>query len=170
MLKKIFISCVALLGFSGGSNAQKSDKQVSDGAVGQVFENGVGVIYSFSTTIPDEKTKQAMPWLMTIAWEYDGAKNKSMPSGSDLEKMYALEKVIDEKVLAPNFMQRAYGRTGNNLKELVYYIKDQDSFLEKLNAALREHPSYPIKIDFYHDPDWSDLSKLIALFNTNTAK
>ena len=55
-------------------------------------------------------------------------------------------------------------KTGNGLKELIYYIRDRDGFSERLNAALAGQPRYPIDITFYHDPEWQELSVTRSLF------
>ena len=61
--------------------------------------------------------------------------------------------------------RHAYSRTGNNLKELVYYIADRERFMDALNTALADHPRYPIEIDFYDDGEWADFQRLLTSFN-----
>lgn len=58
----------------------------------------------------------------------------------------------------------AYRRTGNGLKEFVFYAEDQSQFLAELNQLLATHPTYPLQIKFYEDPTWSDFEKLTADF------
>jgi hypothetical protein len=47
---------------------------------------------------------------------------------------------------------------------------DRDVFMTNFNEALSGHPRYPLEINFYEDPDWSDLSKLLADFNNAANK
>ncbi len=75
------------------------------------------------------------------------------------------EQIEDDKVL-----RHVYSRTGNNLKELVYYIHGQEQFLELFNDALSDHPRYPIEIKFFEDKAWEDFSKLLEDFSNAPEK
>lgn len=97
-------------------------------------------------------------------WNYDGSSNNGMPPGAVNEKMIMLEEVIENMLLGEGLAQHAYSRTGNGLKELVYYISDRTEFMSAFNDALGEHPRYPIEIKFYNDPEWEDLRKLLEEF------
>jgi hypothetical protein len=35
----------------------------------------------------------------------------------------------------------------------------------EFNHALFDEPRFPIDINFYHDPEWQDLRKLVARFS-----
>jgi hypothetical protein len=49
----------------------------------------------------------------------------------------------------------------NNLKELTYYIHNQDQFLEAFNNVMSGQPRYPIALNFYEDRVWEDFKKLL---------
>ena len=87
-----------------------------------------------------------------------------MPPEATNKQMIALEHAMDELAEA-GLCRHAYSRTGNGLKELVYYIADQDQFMGAFNDALSDHPRYPIQLDFYDDPGWGDFQKVRALFH-----
>ena len=81
--------------------------------------------------------------------------------------MRELESALAEQVLGVGAGRHAYSRTGPGLKELVYYIADRDEFMEKLNAALADHPPYPIEIEFHADSEWATSS---ACFRTSARR
>jgi hypothetical protein len=69
-----------------------------------------------------------------------------MPTDAVIDQMKALEQQIHDSLQAQGLCEHAYSRTGNSLKELVYYITDQDEFMAAFNAALKGHPRYPIEM------------------------
>ena len=90
-----------------------------------------------------------------------------MPPRNVNDRMIALEKAIEDEVVATDFCEHAVSRTGNNLKELTYYINDRDTFSEKLNDALRDHDRYPIELTFYEDNEWKEFENTRTDFNKN---
>lgn len=137
-----------------------------EGIIGKVVEDGKTILYSFDNYLPSEDVMQGFPALVVMTWKYDGSKNKGMPSSSELEVIYSFESVLDD-LAEQGASFRAYARTGNNVREFVYYTVSQDFYLEALNKALAEHPAYPIEITFYSDPEWSDYKKLMTDFKAN---
>lgn len=87
-----------------------------------------------------------------------------MPLKEVNTKMIVLEQTIVRTMDASKQYKHAYSRTGNNLKEFVYYSSSQVEFMDLLNQALAKHERYPIEIDFYEDPQWSEFEKLIKDF------
>jgi hypothetical protein len=140
------------------------------GIIGKIMEDGRPLIYSFDNNLPPDEVRQKLPWLTVISWRYDGAKNKGMPPKTENQRMINLEDAIENNLVGDDsILLRAYSRTGNNLKELVYYIKDRDKFLELFNQALSDHPRYPIEIKFYEDREWTEFRNLLKDFS-KTAK
>lgn len=163
MCKKIStIVLVIMFSFFGKSKINAQEKLT--GIIGKYYEDNNPVIVSFENKLPDNKIINSNPSLVVISWKYDGSMNNGMPLNSINEKMIILEDAFDEELKTSKIFYRAYGRTGNNLKELVYYCKNQESFMELLNKALEKHENYPIEITFYEDKDWSDLKNLISKF------
>jgi len=70
--------------------------------------------------------------------------------------MIQLEHAIDT-IQENELCVQVYSKTGNGLKELVYYIGDRDEFMQTLNDALSDQPRYPLEIEFFEDPEWGDL-------------
>ena len=46
--------------------------------------------------------------------------------------------------------------TGNGSKEWIWYARDFDDWIGRLNAALSGHPVYPIDIEYQLDPEMVD--------------
>ena len=137
------------------------------GIIGKVIEQGKPVIYSFDNYLPETTTIEDFPTLVVIKWGYDGSKNNGMPTKAEQELIYKLEDVLND-IADDKGSFRAYARTGNNLREFVYYTIDQPAFLQLFNQAVANHPRYPIEITFYQDPNWSDYKELIADFKKDS--
>jgi hypothetical protein len=72
-------------------------------------------------------------WLTVISWKYDrGARNGMPPQGTN-EKRLALEQVMDA-LEESTLCRHAYSRTGNGLKEVVYYISDRETFIRAFTS------------------------------------
>ena len=142
-----------------------NSKAEPQGVIGRVRENGLPVIYKFVNQMPEPASRAPLPWLTVIAWTYDGDDNNGMPGDADNQAMVQLEDVIEEQLDDGRRLRHAYSRTGNNLKELVYYSADRDGFIDAFNGALDGYPRFPIEINFYEDPDWKDLRRLLEDFS-----
>lgn len=88
-----------------------------------------------------------------------------MPGADENQHMLMLEAAL-EKVERPAFCLEAHRRIGAGVREYVYYIADQDRFLQEFNSCALNDPRYPITITFYKDEVWSDLQELIDDFKT----
>ncbi|MEZ9525681.1 DUF695 domain-containing protein [Enterovibrio norvegicus] len=135
------------------------------GIIGEVTEGGYPVIYSFVNELPAEKIRKDLNWLVVISWKYDGVSNNGMPNKDLNTSMIELEDILEELYETNSFAERAYSRTGNNLKEFVFYISNRDLFLGKFNDMAKGKPRFPIEINFYDDPSWSDYENLIRDFS-----
>jgi hypothetical protein len=143
----------------------KNDVNEPQGVIGRSYKDDLPVIWKFVNAEPSVDTREALPWLTVISWEYDGSDNNGMPVKALNEQMVRLEKAIEDGVEATGFCEHAISKTGSNLKELIYYIHDRDSFLEHLNVALGHHERYPIEITFDEDPEWTEHSNARSLFD-----
>jgi hypothetical protein len=135
-----------------------------NGIIGQYYEGKFPVIVKFVNELPPIDTQKRLISLTVISWKYDGSTNNGMPTKEINEKMLALEDALSETMEKSKSYVHAYSRTGNNLKELVYYSKGLDEFMSLLNETLQNHETYPIDIDFYKDPKWTGLKKLLEDF------
>jgi hypothetical protein len=136
------------------------------GIIGEAKEDGHPVIFKFVDGLPSQEMRRKFRWLTVISWKYDRSIRNGMPPDDMNKQMIVLEDAIDglEKVA---LCRHAYSRTGNGLKELVYYIIDREQFMVAFNRALREHPRYPLEVKFYEDEEWGDFQNLRGRFKRN---
>jgi hypothetical protein len=134
------------------------------GIIGRSYEEGNPVIYKLVDELPPVATRDQLRWLTVISWKYDGSKTNGMPLPAVNQRMIDLETAIESHLEREGFLRHAYSRTGHNLKELVYYIHDRDSFTLELNKALDGREHYPIEIVFYDDVNWDDFKRLLGRF------
>lgn len=135
------------------------------GIIGEIKEDGLPVIYKFVDEYPPPEVRADYSWVTVISWKYDGSNRNGMPPDDVNQKMISLEHVIEVSLDDQGFSRHAYSRTGNHLKELVYYISNRQEFMAAFNDALANHPRYPIEINFYEDPQWQDFQAILKLFN-----
>jgi len=62
--------------------------------------------------------------------------------------MIVLEDAIEDKIENDTILRHVYSRTGNNIKDLVYHIRDQAVFLTIFNNALTKHKNIQSKLPF----------------------
>lgn len=134
------------------------------GIVGRAYEDGRPVIFKFVSELPSEAIRTRLPWLIIITWEYDGSEHEGMPESEEVDAMMRLEEAIDG-LATETALHHAFSRTGNELKELAYYIEDREEFMAAFDDTLAAHPVYPIEIEFYNDPDWLELRRLLEDFS-----
>jgi len=122
------------------------------GIIGELKEDGLAVVYKFVNELPAEEIREKYSWLTVVSWKYDGSQRNGMPSGDENSQMLTLEHEL-ERMEEGEFCRHVYSRTGNNLKELVYYIQDRTHFIDEFNDAMSKHSRYPIEINFYEEQD-----------------
>ncbi len=144
---------------------EKSSTEENKGIIGKYIENGFPVIVRFVNEIPEQELITKMRWFTVISWKYNGSEKNGMPPDSINNRMIELEKALDSTFEKNRICKHAFNRTGNNLKEFNYYISDRDKFMVQFNKALAKHKPYPIEINFYEDPDWTEMNTLIKDFN-----
>jgi hypothetical protein len=134
------------------------------GIIGRYYEETLPVIVKFVNELPGIDTQKQLTSLTVVSWKYDGSSNNGMPTKEINLKMITLESALEKAMDESKSYVHAYSRTGNGLKEFVYYSKDTDEFMPLLNETLQSHERYPIDIDFYEDSEWIELKKLIEDF------
>ena len=140
------------------------------GIIGRAHEDGLPVIFKFVNEMPNTEIRNQLTWLTVISWKYDGTSNNGMPLDVDNQRMIVLEDTIENKIENNTVLRHVYSRTGNNLKELAYYIHDQEQFLESFNQALISHTGYPIEINFSEDKVWEGFQRVLTDFSTAAKK
>lgn len=133
------------------------------GIIGKTLADGRPVIWNFVNELPAEEVLAVRPWMVVIRWAYDAVLEDSFPDETTQAAIYRLDAGLVPLEDA-QIGYRAYARTGNGLREWVYYTADHDHFIAALNDALADHEAYPIEIKFYDDPGWSEFRQLLVDF------
>ena len=134
------------------------------GIIGRYYEDNFPVIVKFVNEFPEDSIRTKFPILTVVSWKYNGEENNGMPLKDVNKKMIVLEDALEDAMDSSGLYQHAYSRTGNNLKEFVYYCTKQDEFMDILNKSLVNHEKYPINIDFYEDEQWNEFRQLLDDF------
>lgn len=134
------------------------------GIIGEYYENELPVIVKFVNELPAQEIRSKFTILTVISWKYNGCNNNGMPEDEINLKMVSLESAIENSDNNNSNYTHAYSRTGNNIKELIYYSCSQETFMDNLNETLAENERYPIEINFYEDSEWLELQKLLRDF------
>lgn len=91
---------------------------------------------------------------VSILWEY-AAEQKGLPGKEVNEQQLSFECALDELMMYNNLSFLMGVSNGMGLKEWVFYVKDNDEFMEQFNRSLSNLPEFPVKIEFIEDPNWS---------------
>jgi hypothetical protein len=132
--------------------------------LGETEEDGFPVVYSILEDLPPESRRSYLPHLMVISWKYDGAQYNGMPDQDSNQRILHLRRLLGDTFEDKDRSAFAYHRTGNGLKEFVYYVADTREFIDELNRILRHLPRFPIDITFYEDREWSDFQCIAGKF------
>ena len=140
------------------------DSSEPRGRIVRTEKDGKPILWTYVPEMPCEDERLVCPWLAVLRWQYDGSDNNGMPDEEANRGMLAIDDALGT-IEQPKYCTEAYRRVGNNLREFVLYIADQEQFLASLNNALADHPRFPIEIKFYEDKEWSDFQQLIDDFS-----
>ena len=124
---------------------------------------GYPVVMKVMEELPPEPVRERYGMLIVISWNYDRTENNGMPLPAVNNQMIALEDATDS-LEDDGLSLQVYTKTGNGLKELVYYAGSTDEFMKAFNEALADHPRYPLEIEFFDDPEWSDLQTVHEVY------
>ncbi len=135
------------------------------GIIGRYYENEFPVIIKLLNKLPKRKWIDTLPYLTVISWRYDGSQNNGLPIKEINTRMLVLEEALHDMMSNTTIFIHAYSRTGNSLKEFVYYSSSQEEFMDIINTVLKGHDRYPIEIKFYEDSKWKDLKRELSYIN-----
>lgn len=99
--------------------------------------------------------------MVVISWDFDGSNSNGLPHGEINDQQQLLEDQLDW-LDHPEHSYLTQVVTGNGRKEWLWYVKDCDSWMEKLNESLSKQPVFPIAINFYDEPKWETYSRFLA--------
>lgn len=114
--------------------------------------------------IPDNRVFDCA---IEISWPYDGTGYH--PDDDVNQKQLAFETALDDLSGMNGFSELVQVSTGMGTKEWLYYTCDQDRFMRDFNLLLHGHEQYPIKINFYKDPNWQIWSEVVEAVQSKDA-
>jgi hypothetical protein len=103
-------------------------------AVSRNEAQGTAIVYRYVKTFPENFLRSQQPDRIIIVWRYQG--EKGMPSTKERKHMDDFEDALSP-LEKDGFSTLALVSTGDNIKEWTYYTKAENTFLERLNSALR---------------------------------
>lgn len=124
-------------------------------------QDGKPVIYRSLENVPMNQKEADFPNLINIYWPFELDVNNGMPDPETNENQIAFEdaiELLDKKDISHLMLVV----TGNGRKEWIWYVKDVDSWLNRLNELLQGHKVYPIEIEVGQDSEWSTYHNFIS--------
>jgi uncharacterized protein DUF695 len=95
--------------------------------------------------------KKRLPVAVTVRWRYDSP--NGMPSKSELDAMYRLEDLLEERrARGAGFLVLV--QTGNNMRSWTFFARSESDFRKSAELPLQE---FPVEIEVVADPDWKAL-------------
>ncbi len=91
---------------------------------------------------------------VVIGWEFSPKEGTAKPPDAIYQQMLGFEQALDELSMENGHSYLMNVGTGLGLREWCYYTKDKVHFTQRLNELLAGHERYPLKIEFYDDPEW----------------
>lgn len=128
-------------------------------SIGEAQVNGLPVVVRFRTGLPAEPARQHADNLIIISWPYAGIES-GMPNDEDKQHTNRFEEAIEKGFDDSDIGVQVACLTGNHQKEWRFYTHDVEAFLDAFNTCLAGHPTYPIQLGTYKDPDWNGLAGL----------
>lgn len=124
-------------------------------------QEGKPVIYRSMQYVPDGEKESDFPILINIYWPFEKDENNGMPDRSTNEKQINFEDAI-ASLDANGTSHLMLVVTGNGRKEWIWYVKDSNEWVGKLNELLTGHEVYPIQIEIEKDPEWSTYHDFVS--------
>lgn len=110
------------------------------------------VVIRVKTTKPLHPDVDLLNTAVVIKWPY--VSETSMPSKEVNEQQLDFERLLDPLASENDTSEIVQITTGPDQKEWIFYTWSSKAFMEKMNALLQHQPVYPLKIEFYDDPEW----------------
>lgn len=127
-------------------------------AISRNDAKGTAIVYRYVKEFRPGFVRNQQPDRIIVVWRYQG--EKGMPSLEERDRMDDFEDALSPLQEA-GFSTLALVSTGNDLKEWTYYTQAADTFLERLNAALRAKAAFPIEIHVSPDPEWTTYERFV---------
>lgn len=124
-------------------------------------QEGKPVIYRSMQNVPEGEKESDFPILINIYWPFEKGENNGMPDRNTNEKQIIFEDAIATlDVNGTSHLMLVV--TGNGRKEWIWYVKDSNEWVGRLNELLAGHEVYPIEIEIEKDPEWSTYHNFVS--------
>lgn len=125
------------------------------------MRDGHPTIYRYRVDLLGKVNPKEFPTMVAIKWNYDEKDEHGLPAGETNKKQLKFEETLDPlDVTDVSYLTEIVTRNGT--KEWIWYVKDYDNWMKKLNSELKNKPVYPIEINYYSEPNWETYSGFIA--------
>jgi len=111
--------------------------------------------------IPPAISISDYPTLVNLYWRVANESDNGMPSSDELDQMLLLDDLLNE-IDGEEFGFMMFSVTGNHRKEWIWYIKDEDKFLDSLNTHLACKPRFPIEIETAPAGEWDSYNEIMS--------
>lgn len=115
--------------------------------------DGYVIVYRFAEDFASDFDKASQPDRVTITWKYAGG--RGMPFVPERQQMDTFEDTLDRALGGREFATLALVRTGNDVRQRVYYTKSAEVFKFRMTAALSSTQLAGVDIEHAEDRTWS---------------
>jgi hypothetical protein len=124
--------------------------------------NEIPVLYRYRAAIDPKISFSDYPILVAIAWDFEDYDGPFKFEGSSEEHHNDLEESLSGLDGEENgFLILVM--TGEGTKEWLWYVKDFESWMAKINESCSGKAVFPISISSYEEPEWGTYKKLIEM-------
>jgi Family of unknown function (DUF695) len=128
--------------------------------VGTADQDGQPIIIRVRSQMPGPAERHGHGQLIVVGWPYDGTET-GLPTSDETAAMQDFENAVEAGLERGGSGIQVASVTGAGHKEWRYYAPDADAFAAALNASLDGHPTYPLEIEMFDDPEWQGLQQLL---------
>jgi hypothetical protein len=114
-------------------------------------DSGQAAIFRIRMSKPSREDVDSLRTAVVVKWPYDASAVK--PPDAVNQQQRKFEQALDPLSSDDN-SELLQVTTGMGVKQWVYYARSRDVFMSRFNKRLKGHPAYPVKIEFYDDPQW----------------
>lgn len=123
-----------------------------------VFINAVNgadrMVMRLRTDRPAERDIDSYSTAVLVKWDYPRQPGTALPPTDEMQRMEVFGEAVVALGRAPGCSYLMNISTGLGRREWCYYTRDRAEFMLRFNALLSGHDRYPLKIEFYDDPQW----------------
>lgn len=120
------------------------------------------VLYRYRTAMNPKINGSDYPTLVAIAWDFEDYDGPFKFEGSFQEHHNDFEESLNGLDGEENgFLILVM--TGTGIKEWLWYVKDFENWMAKINQSFSGKSVFPIKITSYEEPEWGTYQKLIEM-------